>query len=110
MSEVEICFISCGLYYSICVDETGVVWSFGDNLFGNLGTGNLAGTLSPVKIEIPPVSSVCCGRNHTLCLTIQKELWSFGSNAFGELCLGASSGSQSSPTKTSFCDIQLFSA
>ena len=54
--------ISCGAYFTVCVDYEGFMWSFGENEYGQLGTGNQTNFNVPQKIEdIPPVLSVSCG-------------------------------------------------
>ena len=65
--------ISCGDYFSGCVDYEGFIWSFGQNSSGQLGTGNKTNFNIPQKIEdIPPVLSVSCGHAHTLITETRK--------------------------------------
>ena len=48
--------ISCGTFFTICVDHEGFIWSFGENNYGQLGTGNKINSNVPKKIHnIPPV-------------------------------------------------------
>ena len=37
----KIKMVSCGMYFTVCVDNEGFIWSFGKNGSGQLGTGNL---------------------------------------------------------------------
>ena len=53
--------VSCGSYFTVCVDYEGFIWSFGENYCGQLGTGNKTDRNVPQKLEIPPVLSVACG-------------------------------------------------
>lgn len=83
--------VSCGFdNFSVCVDEDGSVWSFGNNKSGQLG---LDSTL-PIKEKpkqvknLPPIQSVHCGGNFTLCLAKDSSVWGFGSNSSGQLGLG----------------------
>ena len=102
--------ISCGWKFTVCVDHEGFIWSFGDNNFGQLGTGNTTNFNVPQKIEdIPPVLYVSCGSGHTLIITNDDNLWSWGGNYFGQLCHGDKKG-RSSPQKTSFSNISKISA
>ena len=102
--------ISCGNYFTVCVDHEGFIWTFGDNDEGQLGTGNNTDFNVPQKIkDIPPVLSVASGSNHTLMITNDDNLWSFGSNGFGQLC-HLDTKVRSKPQKTSFSNISKISA
>ena len=109
----KINLISCGGYFSVCVDYEGFIWSFGKNDYGQLGTGNTTNFNVPQKIEdIPPVVSVSCGYYHTLIITTDSNLWSCGNNECGQLCLGNQENHplHFSPQKTSFTEILKISA
>ena len=102
--------ISCGVHFTVCVDDEGFIWSFGENKFGQLGTGNKIDFNVPQKLlNIPPVLSVSCGYAHTLIITTDSNLWSCGSNLFGQLC-HENKESRSRPQKTSFSNISKISA
>lgn len=74
--------ISCGLNFTACIDEEGLIWTFGNNMFGQLGTGNKDNfpyntKNSPRTIKnILPVISVSCGEEHMLFITNDSYLWS----------------------------------
>ena len=105
----QISLISCGFYFTVCVDCDGFMWSFGQNS-GQLGTGNKTDFNVPQKIEdIPPVLSVSCGSYHTLIITTDSNLWSCGNNGYGQLCLG-NKENQIKPQQTSFSNISKISA
>ena len=36
----NITLVSCGCNFTVCVDHEGFMWSFGENNYGQLGTGN----------------------------------------------------------------------
>ena len=101
----QINMISCGDRFTICVDYEGFIWSFGENNYGQLGTGNKKIFNFPQKlINIPPVVSVSCGSDHTLIITNDSNLWSCGCNRYGQLCHGDTQD-RSKPQKTSFSNI-----
>ena len=78
-----------GCNFTVCADCEGFMWSFGENKYGQLGTGNKTNFNVPQKIlEIPPVHSVSCGNEHTLIITSDSNLWSCGRNDRGQLCHG----------------------
>ena len=86
----KIKMIACGgCNFTVCVDHEGFIWSFGENNWGQLGTGNTTKFNVPQKIQdIPPVLSVACGLGHTFIITDKLDLWSCGNNESGQLCLG----------------------
>ena len=105
----QISLISCGAFFTVCVDCEGFIWSFGANNYGQLGTGNKTIFNVPQKIEdIPPVLSVSCGYEHTLIITTDSNLWSCGNNYYGQLCLG-NKERQIKPQKTLFSNISKIS-
>ena len=62
--------ISCGVNFTVCVDDEGFIWSFGHNNSGQLGTGNTTSFNVPQKLlNIPPVLFISCGPEHTLIVT-----------------------------------------
>ena len=97
----KINMISCGAYFTVCVDYEGFMWSFGQNNYGQLGQK---------LINIPPVLSVSCGFQHTLIITNDSNdnLWSWGKNEYGQLCNG-NRENQIKPQKTSFSNISAIS-
>ena len=101
--------ISCGHFFTVCVDCESFIWSFGANNRWQLGTGNRTDFNVPQKIEdIPPVISIFCGSEHTLIIT-NDNLWSCGRNAEGQLC-HADRDDRSMLSKTSFSNISKISA
>ena len=103
--------VSCGDYFTVCVDVEGFIWSFGENHCGQLGTGKTTNFNVPQKLQnIPPVLSVSCGSDHTLIITNDSNLWSCGCNRYGQLCLGNQKKKQFQPRKTSFSNISKISA
>ena len=99
-----------GAYFTVCVDCEGFIYSFGENSFGQLGTGSTTDFNVPQKlVNIPPVLSVSCGFEHTLIITNDSNLWSCGRNDDGQLCHGDQEG-RLIPRKTSFLNISKISA
>lgn len=91
----HIIFVSVGFYHTVCLDYDGNVFSFGRNIYGQLGIGNdntvnvlENGANEPQKVNIPPCKEISCGTNFTVCLTDDGMVYSFGYNSFGQLGLG----------------------
>ena len=100
--------VSCAVSIIVCVDEEGLVWSFGKNDRG-LQLENTKNCNVPQKIlDIPLVVSVSCGFDHICIITIDSDLWSCGGNNYGQLCLG-NKLPQKKFQKTSFSNISKIS-
>ena len=84
-------YIACG-DHTVCLDNDGNVFTFGDNRSGQLGIGVNGKTLEfthvPQKVKVPPCIEVSCGSTSTICLTIDGLVYSFGGNGIGQLGLG----------------------
>ena len=80
--------ISCGDEHTAVVTQTGRLFTFGSNEFGQLGLGHNESILKPscVKSLKPDkVKAVACGKSHTIVSMASGLLWAFGSNAEGQL-------------------------
>jgi len=96
----EIVSVSCGIYFTVCVDTNGDVWSFGRNENGQLGVGHVNMQIHPTHVRcLQNILLVECGSYHTVCIDGNSELWSFGSNSHGQLGLGRSCHLVETPTK-----------
>ena len=107
----KIKLVSCGEFFTVCVDNEGFMWSFGSNEYCQLGNSKTGRAFTPQKIQnIPSVQSISCGNQHTLAITNDLDLWSFGDNIFGQLCLGNSINPPPVPQNTHFSNISRVSA
>ena len=87
----QIIAMSCGDEHTAVVTQTGRLFTFGSNEFGQLGLGHNDNVLKPscVKVLKPDkVLAVACGKGHTVVAMASGRLWSFGSNAEGQLGIG----------------------
>eukprot|EP01083_Nonionella_stella_P174272 603653_1 len=90
VSSIKSCVvdIAAGCYHSIVVDENGVVFTFGNNEFGQCGQDEEEEyILSPAKVMgIPPIQKVKAGSYHTAVITRtqSKQIFMFGSNGDGQ--------------------------
>jgi len=76
-------------YHTLCLDNQGRVWAFGNNEFGQLGLGDNSERFVPTLIPIlENIVQVVAGTDHSFCLDDQGRVWSFGSNAKKRLGLG----------------------
>ncbi len=80
--------ISCGNCHSLVLTQTGHVYGFGHNDYGQIGCANNAHQLTPIKINgfnNEKVISVSCGSLHSLALTEYGEVYGWGRNDLGQL-------------------------
>ncbi len=81
--------IAGGGEFALLIKPDGSLWSWGYNLHGQLGVGDL--TLRPVAWRVGTTNdwaTVACGDNHALAIKTDGTLWAWGLNASGELGLG----------------------
>jgi alpha-tubulin suppressor-like RCC1 family protein len=52
--------------------EDGSVWSFGNNVNGQLGIGHKNATLEPQKLNLEPIQSISVGYHHSIALSSNK--------------------------------------
>lgn len=66
--------------------QNGEVYTFGSNVYGQLGAGNIIAYAGPVQVKIPGVATqVAAGSNHTVVLTKKGEVYTFGAYQKGQL-------------------------
>jgi len=79
--------VSCGSFYHIAATKTdGTLWTWGYNLIGQLGHGDLIKRSSPVQVGLlDDWSSVSAGFRHTAATKTDGTLWAWGFNDAGQL-------------------------
>jgi alpha-tubulin suppressor-like RCC1 family protein len=79
---------SAGGAYSLALRSDGTVWAWGENSFGQLGTGPTT-QLAPVQIAgLANVSAIAAGYDFALALKTDGTVWGWGHNAQGQLADG----------------------
>eukprot|EP01135_Chromosphaera_perkinsii_P007738 Nk52_evm27s967 gene=Nk52_evmTU27s967 len=92
--------VSCGAFHCAALSESGDVFTWGWNKWGQLGNTSTTSTLSPELIatehlersaggetELMNFSNVQCGTRHTIVISSKGEVYGCGSNEFGQLNL-----------------------
>jgi alpha-tubulin suppressor-like RCC1 family protein len=89
ISCVQIQYVSCGYEFSVVLDCSGNVWTFGSNQYGELGLGDFVGRNSPCQIlNLDNIQSIESGAYFGMAIDTQHRVFSWGYNAFGNLGLG----------------------
>ena len=79
--------ISAGSIHSLAVTESGEVYGWGNNEYGQLGDGTTETKVLPqLKVDIPgKVIGVAAGIFHTLALLESGEVYGWGNNEYGQI-------------------------
>lgn len=86
--------ISAGYNHSIGIDENGVLWTWGDNYFGQLGNGfqgSSAYKLRPVKTTLEDsvkFSKISAGGDVNFAIDEEGNIWAWGYNLDGLIGIG----------------------
>jgi alpha-tubulin suppressor-like RCC1 family protein len=77
------------------IDEYEVVLCWGDNTYGELGSGSMNSSNTPVDVSGLPmrVALMAAGGHHTCAVTAAEEVWCWGDNAAGDLGNGGTAAS-----------------
>ena len=89
--KFQIVGLSCGDEHTAVLTDSGRLFSFGSNEFGQLGLGHNTNVLKPscVKSLKPDrVLRVACGKAHTVVAMESGKMYGFGSNSDGQLGIG----------------------
>jgi cysteine-rich repeat protein len=92
---------SSGELHTCAIRTDDSLWCWGDNSYGQLGTGDTNSINAPVNIVATSGttwSTVATGSNHTCAVATDGWLWCWGANTSGQLGIG-NTEQRSSPTK-----------
>ena len=87
--------VAAGDNHTIVLNQDGICFSFGDNEYGQLGTGDTTRRLIPTRVaglppSVGPVRQVAAGAIHTGIVTDAGDLFMCGYGSDGQLGLGDS--------------------
>ncbi len=81
--------LALGWYHSVYIDEWNELYSWGSNVTGQLGLGDLVDRTYPEYIEGNTVwTTVAAGSRHTCAIDSAQDLFCWGVNAEGQLGTG----------------------
>ena len=78
--------ISCGSSYTIALNNSGEIFSWGRGIFGTLGHGSLNDILKPTIIKINEnirIQLVSAGTGHTAAVSVAGKLYTWGTGSYG---------------------------
>jgi len=86
ISEVKFKSVSAGSYHSLAIDESGYLWAWGDNWYGQLGDGTDVDKKVPVKIKSNvKFKQISAGEFYSMAIDESGNLWAWGRNLLGQL-------------------------
>ncbi|KAH0954749.1 hypothetical protein HN011_008203, partial [Eciton burchellii] len=101
-SESPVVQVSCGLHHTVLLLQNGEVYTFGSNIYGQLGVGDLVIHAGPVQVKLPTIAiQIAAGSNHTVILTSKGEVYTFGAYQKGQLGMNWWNGQNESTNTTS---------
>ncbi|KAH9084855.1 hypothetical protein Ae201684P_002092 [Aphanomyces euteiches] len=80
--------LACGYYHSVALTQSGKVYTFGRNDYGQLGLGHKQTMATPTLVthlNAFTIVDVACGCYHTLALSDLGRVYPFGRNNHGQL-------------------------
>ena len=86
--------ISAGKGHSLALTKQGDVWGWGQNSYGQLGSGDLNTQVIPVQAHktLSNIIAIEAGSIHSMALDADGGVWTWGRNFYGELGDGGSEG------------------
>lgn len=78
--------VGCGTEFTVALDSSGQLWSWGCNYYGKLGLGkgegrddgDGRGVMVPQLVEgLPPsctINALCCGTNHVIAMKVSAPM------------------------------------
>jgi alpha-tubulin suppressor-like RCC1 family protein/PKD repeat protein len=88
--------MALGERHSIALDKDGNLWVWGDNTFGQTGTGLLDPVKTPVQLThnhdnqiLNPMMAIAAGKFHSVALDRTGTVWAWGRNDWGQLGNGS---------------------
>lgn len=91
LAGVRLKSVAAGEYHSLALSASGRVYSWGNNLSGQLGTGNVLNQNYPAAVDVTGVLSnkvivsISSGLSHNVALSSDGELFAWGDNQYGQL-------------------------
>ncbi len=93
--------IACGGDHSLAIRSSdGTIWAWGNNYYGQLGTGLNTNSTAPVLVNgLSNVSKIQGGYIHSLALVSDGTVWTWGNNRYGQLGDGSTIEEKHTPVQ-----------
>ena len=86
-SEINWKQVSCGYFITAAIKTDGTLWTWGQNLSGQLGVDDTTDRPTPVQVFGSAINwkQVACGSFYTAAIKTDGTLWTWGNNSYGQL-------------------------
>ena len=87
----KIVSVAAGAFHTAAITDSGELWTWGYNAYGQLGVDTTQDRHAPVKVSVngQKIVAVAAGEDHTTAaITDSGILWTWGYNVDGELGIG----------------------
>ena len=81
--------VRCGSNFSMATNESGELFSWGQNNHGQLGLGNQVQQMVPTKVNLSSVKSTSAGFFHAFAILNNGDVYGWGRNQDGQLGVGS---------------------
>ena len=88
--------VAGGAYHTLAIGNTGQVFAWGHNGYGQLGNASASNSASPVPVALPEGLSfvaITAGYYHSAALASDGQVYTWGHNAHGQLGNGSTDDS-----------------
>jgi alpha-tubulin suppressor-like RCC1 family protein len=97
-SENDWILLSAGSFHTVAVKKDGTLWGWGDNEYGQAGTGTKDKQPVPVQISADNNwESIACSDYQSFAIKKDGSLWAWGVNNYGQLGTGTVSSFVNTP-------------
>jgi alpha-tubulin suppressor-like RCC1 family protein/photosystem II stability/assembly factor-like uncharacterized protein len=88
---------------SYVIDQSGQLWAWGDNFYGQLGVGDRTNRNTPTQVPVPPGASkwvlIAAGPTFAIAVADSDKLYTWGVNDKGQIGNGIAGGLYAIPTR-----------
>jgi alpha-tubulin suppressor-like RCC1 family protein len=80
--------IAAGRFFSLAIKSDGTVWTWGENLYGQLGNGTNTDSNVPVQVKgLTGITSALAATGAFHCIVVKNDntVWAWGRNTYGNL-------------------------
>ncbi|KAL2896457.1 Ultraviolet-B receptor UVR8 [Bienertia sinuspersici] len=94
--------IAVGAFHNLALEEDGTLWAWGNNEYGQLGTGDTQPRSQPIRVQGLSgltLADIAAGGWHSTALTNEGEVYGWGRGEHGRLGFGDDKSSKMLPQK-----------
>ncbi|WP_295782082.1 hypothetical protein [uncultured Microbacterium sp.] len=106
LTSRDIIAVSTGTFHSLALDSDHHVYAWGNNVYGQLGTGDMTYRSTPTPISFPDgviIVSVIAGGYQSFAIDTDHHVYAWGNNSSGQLGTGDQTN-RSTPTPITLPD------